>query len=78
MPNRTRAGKCINAVSAAANEFGMMKKGKPKKNTALQIETAVAGLCKGKLYPRITARRHKACGLAPAPAIRTYIADKTD
>lgn len=52
MPNRTRAGKCINAVSAAANEFGMMKKGKPKKNTALQIEAAVAGLCKGKLYPR--------------------------
>jgi len=31
MPNRTRAGKCINAVSAAANEFGMMKKGKAQK-----------------------------------------------
>ena len=46
MPNRTRAGKCINAVSAAANEFGMMKKGKAqKKNTALQVEAAVAGLC---------------------------------
>jgi len=54
------------------------EKGEAQKNTALQIEAAVAGLCKGKLYPRITARRHKACGLAPAPAIRTYIADKTD
>ena len=31
MPNRTRAGKCINAVSAAAHEFGMMKKGKAQK-----------------------------------------------
>ena len=33
MPNRTRAGKCINAVSAAANEFGMIKKGKAQKKT---------------------------------------------
>jgi len=32
-------------ICAAANEFGMMKKEKPKKNTALQIEAAVAGLC---------------------------------
>lgn len=46
MPNRTRAGKCINAVSAAANEFGMMKKGKPKKNTALQIEARWPGYVK--------------------------------
>lgn len=67
MPNRTRAGKCINAVSAAANEFGMMKKGKAQKNTALQVEAAVAGLCKGKLYPRITARRHKSLRTCTGP-----------
>lgn len=46
MPNRTRAGKCINAVSAAANEFGMMKKGKPKKTPRFRLKRRWPGYVK--------------------------------